>query len=208
MDLGSPTCVIHLQVEDGFQDKMLSRSGAWTRLNVSVLSNPLGIQSLTTPSASLATIARIPYARETLHSSDYLYNFTDLAIWSTVEIGLALIASSLATLKPLFRKFNMLDGTKREDNSGVTPANKDTVRSSALHSRKRSIMSLGRGVPRDFGEIEEDESELTAIAKGSRVHLKSVSEIEEPEAPRWDEESQQLGGKVRMINKSTMYREW
>lgn len=187
---------------------MLSRGSSRTRVNVSILLHSPAAQSLTVPSASLATIARIPYARETLRSTDYLYNFTDLAIWSTVEIGLALIASSLATLKPLFRKFKILDGTTRANTSGVTPANKDTTRSSTLHSRKRSIMSLGRGAPRDFGQIAEDERELTVIEKGSRVHLKSVSEIEEPEVLRWDEESQQLGDTVQVTTKSTIYKEW
>jgi hypothetical protein len=144
-----------------------------------------------------------------------MYNFTDLAIWSTVEIGLALIASSLATLKPLFRKLNMLDTTARGNTSVTAGINKDTARSSTPHSRKRSIMSLGRGAPRDFGEIEEDEQELAVIEKGSRVHLQRV--VEEGETPvlrdnmnmKWDEESQHPnGGRVRVQTQSTMYGEW
>lgn len=42
-----------------------------------------------------------------------MYRFTDLGIWSTVEIGSALAASGLATLKPLFRKLNHLASTAR-----------------------------------------------------------------------------------------------
>jgi hypothetical protein len=60
----------------------------------------------------MATVVRIPYAKQLLSDPDYLYNFTDLAIWSTVEIGLGLTASSLATLKPLFRKLKILVVTK------------------------------------------------------------------------------------------------
>lgn len=56
-------------------------------------------------------MARIPYAKQILSNPDYLYNFTDLAIWSTVEIGLGLSASSLATLKPLFRQVKKLAST-------------------------------------------------------------------------------------------------
>ncbi|KAK6070879.1 hypothetical protein SCUP234_09968 [Seiridium cupressi] len=37
--------------------------------------------------ASVASIVRIPYASDFLISPDYLYQFTDLGIWSTVEIG-------------------------------------------------------------------------------------------------------------------------
>ncbi|KAH8681713.1 hypothetical protein BX600DRAFT_505371 [Xylariales sp. PMI_506] len=56
--------------------------------------------------ASIATIVRIPYAKTVLVNPDYLYTFTDIAIWSAIELGLALSASSLATLKPLFRKMS------------------------------------------------------------------------------------------------------
>ncbi|KAI0130236.1 cation-transporting ATPase 4 [Xylariales sp. AK1849] len=61
--------------------------------------------------ASIATIVRLPYAKDFLVSDDYLYKFTDLGIWSTVEIGVALSASSLATLKPLFRMLRVFSST-------------------------------------------------------------------------------------------------
>lgn len=67
--------------------------------------------------ASVATIVRIPFADGILDNPDFLYNFTDLAIWSTLEIGIALTASSLATLTPLFRKIKFFSsavyGTSR-----------------------------------------------------------------------------------------------
>ncbi|KAI1871818.1 hypothetical protein JX265_005804 [Neoarthrinium moseri] len=82
--------------------------------------------------ASMATIARIPYAKQLLSNPDYLYNFTDLAIWSTVEIGLGLTASSLATLKPLFRKLKIIVVTKSGSHyTGTLPQ----YRSRASHSR-------------------------------------------------------------------------
>lgn len=56
----------------------------------------------------MATIARIPYAHQLLSDPDYLYNFTDLAIWSIVECGIAITASSLATLRPLFIQMRLL----------------------------------------------------------------------------------------------------
>lgn len=55
---------------------------------------------------------RIFYANQLLETSDYLYNFTDFGIWSTVEIGLALSASSLGTLRPLLRKLSILSDTQ------------------------------------------------------------------------------------------------
>ncbi|KAK2006653.1 hypothetical protein LZ32DRAFT_611056 [Colletotrichum eremochloae] len=58
--------------------------------------------------ASLANVARIPYAKQLLSSPDYLANFTDLAIWSIVECALGLTATSLAMLRPLFVRLNVL----------------------------------------------------------------------------------------------------
>lgn len=68
-------------------------------------------------SASIATLVRVPYAKELVNQDDYLYNFVPLATWSTIEAGTALTASSLATLKPLFRKFGAIFTTTNESHS-------------------------------------------------------------------------------------------
>ncbi|KAF2727389.1 hypothetical protein EJ04DRAFT_505762 [Polyplosphaeria fusca] len=52
--------------------------------------------------ASAAVVARVPYLGN-FRDPDFLYSTTDIAIWSTVEQGLAIIAGSLATLRPLFQ---------------------------------------------------------------------------------------------------------
>jgi hypothetical protein len=92
----------------------------------------------------MATVARIPYAKQLLSNPDYLYNFTDMAIWSTVEIGLSLSASSLATLKPLFRKFGAF--TTLQTGSRFNSIKSSTLKGigqlsegSTMHSRKMSI---------------------------------------------------------------------
>lgn len=54
-------------------------------------------------SASTATIVRIPYISGMSNIADFLYATTDVAIWSTVEIGIGISASAAATLRPLFR---------------------------------------------------------------------------------------------------------
>ncbi|KAG9201763.1 hypothetical protein G6514_005379 [Epicoccum nigrum] len=51
--------------------------------------------------ASAAVIARLP-AIPKLNSPDFLWDTFDVAIWSSVEQGLAITAGSLATLRPLF----------------------------------------------------------------------------------------------------------
>lgn len=54
-------------------------------------------------SAIVATIARFPYVQD-LATLDSLFISTNLAIWSHIEIGVALIASSAATIRPLLAK--------------------------------------------------------------------------------------------------------
>ncbi|KAL2127575.1 hypothetical protein VTI74DRAFT_10463 [Chaetomium olivicolor] len=52
--------------------------------------------------ASTAVVIRLPYMRF-IASSDFLYATVDVAIWSSVEQGLAITAAGLATLQPLFK---------------------------------------------------------------------------------------------------------
>ncbi|KAM5355004.1 hypothetical protein ACJ41O_001650 [Fusarium nematophilum] len=52
--------------------------------------------------ASSAVVARFPYLPK-LKEPDFLWNTLDIAIWSTVEQGLAITAGSLATLRPLLK---------------------------------------------------------------------------------------------------------
>lgn len=119
---------------------------------------PLRLSTLTFRNrASLATCARIPYAKQLLSNPDYLYNFTDLAIWSTVEIGLALSASSLATLKPLFRKIKLLP-SKLTSRNTTRPTGGLTNTEGTLnsHLRKGSTARINPLLPRNFEEIRED----------------------------------------------------
>lgn len=55
-------------------------------------------------SASTATIIRIPTVSTILDREDFLFKSTPLAVWSTVEPGMAIFAASLATLRPLLRR--------------------------------------------------------------------------------------------------------
>ncbi|RDW64544.1 phosphatidylserine decarboxylase family protein [Aspergillus mulundensis] len=57
--------------------------------------------------ASVAVVIRLPYLKN-YSDTDFLYSTYQIAVWSVVETGLAIIAGSLITLRPLFRWF--LDG--------------------------------------------------------------------------------------------------
>jgi hypothetical protein len=62
------------------------------------------IQLLTCYSGSLATVIRIFYIHELKGAKEFLYHNADISIWSTVEPGMGITATSLACMKPLFRK--------------------------------------------------------------------------------------------------------
>ncbi|OCK77317.1 hypothetical protein K432DRAFT_249536, partial [Lepidopterella palustris CBS 459.81] len=55
--------------------------------------------------AGISALIRIPYNKSILNGNDVTYVTADLNIWACVEPGLGIIASSVATLRPLFRNF-------------------------------------------------------------------------------------------------------
>jgi hypothetical protein len=57
---------------------------------------------LTTTSASAAVIVRLAYV-PTFRDPEFLYATVPIAIWSEVEMSLAITAGSLPTLRPLYR---------------------------------------------------------------------------------------------------------
>jgi hypothetical protein len=62
---------------------------------------------------SIATLIRIKAIYQIAASTDFLYETFDLAIWSTVEIGIAIMAAAIATYKPLFHSFLSRGGTEK-----------------------------------------------------------------------------------------------
>lgn len=50
--------------------------------------------------ASYAALVRMPYI-EKFRSPDFLFDTVDIALWSTVEVGVSVVAANLATLRPL-----------------------------------------------------------------------------------------------------------
>lgn len=56
-------------------------------------------------SASSAVIIRIPWVHTFEEINDFLYATVEIAIWSNIETGLGISAGSLATLRPLLRRF-------------------------------------------------------------------------------------------------------
>ena len=59
--------------------------------------------TLTTFSSCISTVVRLPYLVTLLTTTNFLMATTPVAIWGLVELGLGLIATSMVTLKPLFK---------------------------------------------------------------------------------------------------------
>ncbi|KAG5917822.1 hypothetical protein E4U61_002401 [Claviceps capensis] len=53
--------------------------------------------------ASIATLIRFRFLTSIERTDDILFSATDASIWSLIEVGVAIIASSLATVRPLLR---------------------------------------------------------------------------------------------------------
>lgn len=71
---------------------------------------------------SIATIVRIRTIYQITTSQDFLFETIDLAIWSSIEIGTAIPAISIAALRPLFRTFFSTGTVNRTAISGPIPA--------------------------------------------------------------------------------------
>ncbi|KAI6356768.1 hypothetical protein MCOR25_007863 [Pyricularia grisea] len=106
--------------------------------------------------ASICTVVRVPYVYQLLANKEYLANFIELGVWSAVEIGLAIIASSAATLRPLFRKLKLLQTTV------VRSRNKSG------HSRSRSLPMFSRDRKNSTGNALSGQDAQTPKSTGSK----------------------------------------
>ena len=53
----------------------------------------------------MATLIRLPFLHTITDSADFLFATTEIAIWSTVELGIGITASTMPTLRPLMSSF-------------------------------------------------------------------------------------------------------
>ncbi|KAJ4002747.1 hypothetical protein NW752_009399 [Fusarium irregulare] len=102
--------------------------------------------------ASAAVIARFPYL-PLLRKPDFLWNTTDIAIWSTIEQGLAITASSMATLRPLLKQAAY--------HLGLT--SKPISNGPSAYGYGRSARTPGPGTPKAFSS--RDAYTLSSVSR-------------------------------------------
>ncbi|KAF5610146.1 integral membrane protein PTH11 [Fusarium subglutinans] len=79
-----------------------------TKVSISLV---LGLGAL----ASVATIIRMPYVLFYFHPNpDYLYRHSHVALWSTVEAGIGIIAGSLPALRKFVKRWITFDSSARQ----------------------------------------------------------------------------------------------
>lgn len=92
-------------------------------------------------SATTATIVRLKYFIVFMRLENYLDNVAYTAMWSIIEIGLAIFAASLSTLRPLLRRFVYLTGT---DKNGSTQKRQQETSRIQLEDRSNSTRTLSK----------------------------------------------------------------
>lgn len=114
-----------------------------TRTKVAVVSI-LGLACI----ASCAVIVRFPFLH-TFSDPDFLWATTDIALWTNIEVGLGIFASSLATLRPLIRV------VKNNSQQGYTDDYQlsDRLRPNYHNSR------ISNALKRSFGEHSTDRTQ-------------------------------------------------
>ncbi|OAQ98252.1 hypothetical protein LLEC1_00773 [Akanthomyces lecanii] len=106
--------------------------------------------------ASIATLIRVKFLAGVSDTEDLLFSATDALLWSMVEPGVAIIASSLATIRPLLRvlKIRGFESTHRTPSTGM--------------SGKKPVSSMPGYGPNDVSlhrvTVVDSESRMEALA--------------------------------------------
>ncbi|GAB7351692.1 hypothetical protein MBLNU459_g2287t1 [Dothideomycetes sp. NU459] len=116
--------------------------------------------------ASTATIIRMPFiwtVKE--YKGDFLYRTTDVAIWSTVEVGIGITAGNIATLRPMFQRFLAAAGMQPTSNPHSQPrwtSNRKSGASKIGYLRSQPLDDL-----RPDGEVSKTITTVTAKASAN-----------------------------------------
>ncbi|EPS31207.1 hypothetical protein POX_h09506 [Penicillium oxalicum] len=138
--------------------------------------------------ASIAVIIRIPYLH--LHADTSLLRSTySIAIWSVVETALGIIASSLFTLRPLFRwlldeKFSSGRATRSNPPGASSTYPLGTLDRDGLKATRNTVPTTR--TPKQFGQISEhsisENSVMTIPASREFIMLNNSEEAIHSEA--------------------------
>jgi hypothetical protein len=109
---------------------------------------------------SIATLIRISSIHQLSLSQDFLFGAVPLAVWSSVEVGIAIMAASMATYRPLFRSI-LSSGNTTNGSLGVSSQPRH------LHDPAH----LGHGPPHnvELYEIKRDHKATSSQTSTSEI---------------------------------------
>ncbi|KAM3074472.1 hypothetical protein ACMFMG_002725 [Clarireedia jacksonii] len=112
--------------------------------------------------ASISTVIRIPYVGQLKTFDDFLWNTSDFALWSTVEVGVGIVAACCATLRPLLRVFLVKTGQRRPSYNEST-RNPNSSRSSRRAGGRNKIYRTGDTDNISMDELHPDLASHTSV---------------------------------------------
>jgi hypothetical protein len=115
---------------------------------------------------SIATLIRFKAIHEITTSEDFLFATVDLVLWSSVEVGIAIIAASMATFRPLFRSFF----------SSGNSSNQSYAIGGPIHPY-RGPTHLGRNPHQSLGTQETKREHKTMISETSTSETFGMDEL-------------------------------
>jgi hypothetical protein len=141
------------------------------------------------PSASIISVVRIPYIRSLNNKADFLYSTVTLAVLCLVEVGIGIIALSIATLKPMFKVF--LERSKLWGSSSARDG-----------SNPRATPDWGRKKNGQYVRSSSKEG-APAPGRGGRIGINSMGKVGVGEQFRFDteafnDEEQDYGNNIRL----------
>ncbi|KAI0123026.1 hypothetical protein BJ170DRAFT_122831 [Xylariales sp. AK1849] len=139
--------------------------------------------------ASVATLIRMRYLVKINYGPDILFNATDATVWSIVEPGIAIIASSLATIRPLLRAWKIRGFQSRESSDRIGP--RVSCTNKAIGSRELDLVDVEAGSSTlagssDCGTSAKQSKRSTRFSQTSWIDGETidVDAVEPSESPR------------------------
>ncbi|KAJ4258191.1 hypothetical protein NW762_008337 [Fusarium torreyae] len=146
-----------------------------TKFSVGVI---LGLAAL----ASLCTIIRLPYVKYYTIIPNYLYNVTNIVIWSIVESGIGIVAGSLPSLRKLVSNRFHFDNSTGNSPAQITPfagTNRAIITSNSASASRRPNKAGASAL----GEGEGDWVPLDDTSSSQKIYVKVDLEMQSLERP-------------------------
>ncbi|KAI1036570.1 hypothetical protein LB503_002955 [Fusarium chuoi] len=118
--------------------------------------------------ASVATLVRLRFLADLTDTEDILFAGTDAMVWTLIEPGVAIVASSLATIRPLLRAMRIRGFESTENTYGT--GHSAAVRSNANRSKTGILIMPGFG--------PEDVSLTNMVSQNNTNSLSHPNDIE------------------------------